>query len=111
MCNGDNKRCERKRKECKDFKTIEGITYQINDKIISTPDRKLADNLDDLPIPDRDLIDNNFYIRPDTKKPQTIIRVSKGCPNHCFFCLATPLNGSVVRYRSTELVIQEIKDF
>ena len=93
----------------KDFKNIKGITYQINDKIISTPDRELSDNLDELPIPDRDLIDNSIYIRPDTKKPQTIIRVAKGCPNHCFFCLATPLNGASVRYRSVDLVIKEIK--
>ena len=93
----------------KDFKNIKGITYQINDRIISTPDRELSPNLDDLPMPDRDLIDNNFYIRPDTKKPQTIIRVAKGCPNHCFFCLATPLNGAAVRYRSADLIVAEIK--
>lgn len=94
----------------KNFKTIKGITYQINNQIISTDDREQKPDLDYLPIPDRDLIDNNIYIRPDTKKPQTIIRVSKGCPNHCFFCLATPLNGSKVRYRSVELVIKEIKE-
>lgn len=93
-----------------EFKNIEGITYQLNDRIISTPDRKLSNNLDDLPMPDRDLIDNSIYIRPDTRKPQTIIRVAKGCPNHCFFCLATPLNGAAVRYRSVDLIIREIKE-
>lgn len=92
-----------------DMKTIEGITYQIDNKIVSTSDRELADNLDNLPIPDRDIVDNSIYVRPDTREPQTIIRVSKGCPNNCFFCLATPLNGKIVRYRSVELVIQEIK--
>ena len=93
----------------KDFQDIKGITYQVNNKIISTPDRELPNNLDSLPIPDRDLIDNKFYVRPDTRKPQTIIRVEKGCPNHCFFCLATPLNGAYARYRSVNLVIEEIK--
>ncbi len=92
------------------FKDIKGITYQINNKIISTADRELSEDLDYLPILDRDLIDNNIYIRPDTKKPQTIIRVSKGCPNHCFFCLASPLNGKIVRYRSPELILEEIKE-
>ncbi len=94
----------------KDFKNIKGITYQINNKIISTPDRELENDLNSLPVPDRDLIDNNIYVRPDTKKPQTIIRVAKGCPNHCFFCLATPLNGSIVRYRDVDLIIEEIKE-
>ena len=92
------------------FKDIKGITYQIDDKIISTADRELPDNIDNLPILDRQLIDNSFYQRPDTKKPQTIIRVSKGCPNHCFFCLASPLNGKIVRYRSPELILEEIKE-
>lgn len=93
-----------------DFKDIKGITYQINNKIVSTPDRLLDVDIDYFPFLDRDLIDNNLYVRPDTKKPQTIIRVSKGCPNHCFFCLATPLNGKVVRYRSAELIVDEIKE-
>ncbi len=94
----------------KDLKEIEGITYQTNNKIITTKKRKLKENIDHLPFLDRDLIDNNFYTRPDTKKPQTIIRVSKGCPNHCFFCLATPLNGANVRLRSVELIVDEIKE-
>ena len=58
----------------KDFKSIKGITYQINNKIVSNPDRELSDDLDYLPFLDRDLINNNIYVRPDTKKPQTIIR-------------------------------------
>ena len=92
------------------FKDIKGITYQIDDKIISTDNRELPDNIGTLTILDRQLIDNSFYQRPDTKKPQTIIRVSKGCPNHCFFCLASPLNGKIVRYRSPELILEEIKE-
>jgi len=94
----------------KDLDEIKGITYQINNKIVSTPDRELSDNIDFMPFLDRDLIDNNFYVRPDTRKPQTIIRVSKGCPNNCFFCLATPLNGKKVRYKSPKLIIEEIKE-
>ncbi len=94
----------------KNLKDIKGVTYQIDEKIVSTSDRKLSENLDYLPFLDRDLIDNSIYVRPDIKKPQTIIRVSKGCPNHCFFCLATPLNGKNVRYRSAELVVEEIRE-
>lgn len=94
----------------KNLKDIKGLTYQVDNKIISTPNRELPKNINNLPFLDRDLIDNNIYIRPDTRKPQTIIRVSKGCPHHCFFCLATPLNGSCVRYRAPELIVDEIKE-
>ena len=94
----------------KDLKEIKGIIYQKNNEIITTPQREVKPDLNFLPIPDRDLIDNNFYTRPDTQKPQTIIRVSKGCPNNCFFCLATPLNGAKVRYRSTDSIIKEIEE-
>lgn len=94
----------------KDLKDIKGITYQVNNKIVSTADRELKDNLDHLPFLDRDLIDNNLYLKPDTKKPQTIIRVEKGCPNHCFVCLATPLYGKNARYKSVELVIEEVEE-
>ena len=93
-----------------ELKTIEGITYQTGSKVISTPNRELPSNIDYLPKLDRDLIDNNFYVRPDTKRPQTIIRVSKGCPNHCFFCLASVLNGTKVRYKEAELILEEIKE-
>jgi len=92
------------------LKTIKGITYQTGNKIISTPNRAVEADIDNLPKLDRDLIDNNFYIRPDTRRPQTIIRVSKGCPNQCFFCLASALNGKKVRYREADLIIDEIKE-
>ncbi len=94
----------------KNFSQIDGITYQINNKIISTKNRALSDNINHLPMLDRDIIDNNIYIRPDTKKPQTVIVVSKGCPNNCFFCLATNLNGKIVRYRSEKLIVNEIME-
>lgn len=92
------------------LKEIKGLTYQVENKITSTQDRELEKDLNFMPILDRDLIDNNFYIRPDTLRPQTIIRVSKGCPNHCFFCLASPLNGKTVRFKDPELIVKEIKE-
>ena len=92
----------------KPLNEIKGILYQVKNKVTATPRREPKPNLDFLPIPDRDLIDNKIYLDPITRKPQTIIRVSKGCPNGCFFCLATPLNGNI-RYRSPELIIKEIK--
>lgn len=94
----------------KNLSEIDGITYRKGEKIISNNNRDFLENLDELPFPSRDLIDNNLYVRPDSGKKQAIIRVSQGCPFHCFFCLATPVSGERVRYRSVDNIIDEIKE-
>ena len=89
---------------------IKGITYRNNGIISRNEDRPFIKNLDDIPYPARDLIDNSIYRRPDTDEVQAVIKVSRGCPYHCFFCLATPVSGSVVRTRSPENIVGEIKE-
>lgn len=72
--------------------------------------RPFIENLDTLPFPARHLIDNSIYRRPDNNKVQAVIKVSRGCPHHCFFCLATPTSGRKVRMRSPENIIAEIRE-
>ena len=72
--------------------------------------RPFIENLDELPFPARHLINNNLYRRPDNNKVQAVIKVSRGCPHHCFFCLATPTSGQKVRMRSSENIISEIRE-
>lgn len=93
-----------------DFETIKGLTYKKNNQIFENEDAPFLENLDELPFPARDLINNDLYIRPDTDEKQAIIRVEAGCPNNCFFCLATKVSGSKARYRSSENIISEIKE-
>ena len=89
---------------------IQGITYRNGNTIIQNERRPFNEKLDELPYPARDLIDNNLYKRPDTGELQAVIKVSRGCPFHCFFCLATPVSGAKVRYRSPENILGEIKE-
>ncbi len=90
---------------------IQGITYRDDDNnIIKNPDRPFIENLDEIPYPARDLIDNSLYIRPDTGETQAVIKVSRGCPYHCFFCLATPVSGAKVRTRSPKNIVGEIRE-
>lgn len=89
---------------------ILGLTYRENGMVISNEVRPFIENLDELPFPARDLVDNNSFIRPDNNKIQTIIKVSRGCPYHCFFCLATPVSGAKVRVRSAKNIVEEIKE-
>ncbi len=89
---------------------VKGICYRHDSDIIQTMQRPFNDNLDELPYPARDLIDNSLYVRPDNGKMQAVIKVSRGCPYNCFFCLATPLNGRIVRRRSAENILGEIRE-
>lgn len=89
---------------------ILGLYYKENDEVKFTGCRPFIDDLDSLPFPARHLVDNNIYRRPDNNKVQATIKVSRGCPFHCFFCLATPVSGAKVRRRSPENVVAEIRE-
>lgn len=89
---------------------ILGIYYRESGEIKFTGQRPYIENLDEIPFPARHLVDNSIYRRPDNNKVQAVIKVSRGCPFHCFFCLATPVSGEKVRKRSVENIIAEIRE-
>ena len=96
--------------EDKKLSDILGICYRENGIPKLNQDRHFIDNLDDLPFPARELVDMDIYRRPDNNKKQAVIKVSRGCPFHCFFCLATPVSGQQVRRRSVANINAEIKE-
>lgn len=87
---------------------ILGIYYKENGNVKFTGNRDFIEDLDSLPFPARHLVDNSIYRRPDNNKVQATIKVERGCPFHCFFCLATPVSGAKVRRRSVENIVAEI---
>lgn len=89
---------------------ILGIYYKENGEVKFTGNRPFIEDLDSLPFPARHLVDNNIYRRPDNNKVQATIKVERGCPFHCFFCLATPVSGAKVRRRSAENIVAEIRE-
>ena len=89
---------------------ILGICYRENFQSVKNDKRPFIDNLDILPFPARHLVDNSIYRRPDNGKVQAVIKVARGCPFHCFFCLATPVSGTKVRTRSPENIVAELKE-
>lgn len=97
-------------KEETEPKNILGIWYRDGFVVKFSGVRPFIEKLDELPFPARHLIDNNIYRRPDNNKVQAVIKVSRGCPHHCFFCLATPTSGQKVRMRSPENIIAEIRE-
>ncbi len=89
---------------------ILGICYRKNFQAEKNEKRPFIENLDLIPFPARHLVDNSIYTRPDNGKVQAVIKVSRGCPFHCFFCLATPVSGSKVRVRSAENIVAELRE-
>lgn len=89
---------------------ILGLYYKENNEVKFTGNRPFIEDLDSLPFPARHLVNNNIYRRPDNNKVQATIKVSRGCPFHCFFCLATPVSGAKVRRRSPENIVEEIRE-
>ena len=96
--------------EEKSLENILGIYYRFNGETKFTGVRPFIEDLDKIPFPARHLVDNSIYRRPDNDKVQAVIKVSRGCPFHCFFCLATPVSGAKVRKRSVENILAEITE-
>ena len=73
-------------------------------------DGECATSLDDLPLPDRDLIDdetrNCYYSGSYTGFAKTSIHSSRGCPFGCIFCSNI---YKKVRYHSSQRVIEEVE--
>ena len=92
-------------KRSKDLRTIKGLSYRENDKIVNNPPRPFIENLDSMPYPARELLCNkNTY----TSEDMGLIMTSRGCPYNCLYC-ATSIWQRKVRYRSIDNIIHEIK--
>jgi anaerobic magnesium-protoporphyrin IX monomethyl ester cyclase len=94
--------CEAIKKD-KSLSTVKGITYRDGSKkIVSTPERELLRNLDELPYPDRtdfpiERYQQAFYCGKKT----ALLLSSRGCPFQCTYCL-WPSTLTRRRYRSRD---------
>lgn len=70
------------------------------------PGRPIVADLDSLPEPARDLLDNALYTSPETGRPLTVVKASRGCFSRCVFC---PAAGRPLRVRSARSVVHEVR--
>ena len=92
------------------LKNIKGIIYKKDGKVIRNPPKENIKDLDDLPLPARDLFPMERYIplpNQYKKLPLTNMVVIRGCPYFCSFCDQA---GTGARRRSPQKVIEEIKE-
>ncbi|MEK6820224.1 MAG: radical SAM protein, partial [Nanoarchaeota archaeon] len=82
-------------------------------RIIKNPVRKLKENLDELPFPDREVVykTDRFFLDFKMKR----FMASRGCPFKCTYCFNRQYNqlyknkGRIVRCRSVDNLLEEIK--
>jgi anaerobic magnesium-protoporphyrin IX monomethyl ester cyclase len=92
-----------------DPSTITGLSWRTKDGgVTHNPARAKILELDALPFPARDLLDNSLYRIPDMQGPMTTVQSSRGCPINCTYCGYTLSQGLRFRSRTAENVLREL---
>ena len=93
---------------------IPGIVFRkklgMDEDFVQTGERRLIEDLDQIPFPARDILDNSLYRSPESGNPLTVINANRGCPAHCIFCPAGKISGYKLRFRSPENIVEEVKE-
>lgn len=96
-----------------DYRSLDGIAYRDHQGNIQiNPRREFILNLDELPLPARDMIDMHNYLdvwRQHNGYASLTISVARGCPFGCDYC-QDAVHGTQFRQRSPESVVAEVKE-
>jgi radical SAM superfamily enzyme YgiQ (UPF0313 family) len=96
---------------------LPGVIAKFDGEMKAGPPPKRIDNLDELPIPARHLIDIRRYfsgaghdrIKWSLPQPSLPIIASRGCPYRCTFCASELVHGKKIRFRSVENIRFELE--
>lgn len=92
---------------------IKGLIHREESAVIENEPRQLKKNIDDYQMPARHLLKNESYYRAvpySGYQTTTALMSSRGCPYNCVYCAVKNIkDGSVVRLRSAENVIDEVE--
>ena len=90
---------------------IPNLLYRRDTKICQNKIHRI-ENLDNLPMPDYDLVKDIFHKysapEPSMGSPSIAIMCSRGCPYNCSFCSSPSNWDRKITYRSTDSVIKEV---
>jgi radical SAM superfamily enzyme YgiQ (UPF0313 family) len=90
---------------------VAGIYYKEGGEFRWTGDRRLIRNIDELPDPRRDLVDqwrDKVYFFRYWLSPY-VVETSRGCPYRCNFCSVWTFYDGRYRIKSPERVVEEIE--
>jgi len=88
---------------------IPGLMYKKGNQVVVGERREFIEDLDILPYPARDLLDNNLYRLPNNGQPFTLVNTARGCYYPCIFCIAPVYYGKKIRRHSIEYIVKEIE--
>jgi len=76
---------------------------------------KMIKDIDTIPLPARELIDMQSYLKAKDSFPgmdivSTPVFTSRGCPYRCVYCAAQVCSGGIIRFNSPEYVFGEIRN-
>jgi len=106
------------------IENVNGVSFMKNGKVKHNASRDLIKNIDDVPIPDRTLLDHSPYYNPKlSKTPHTAVLTSRGCFGKCWYCVPNSLSFAreleykkyydkkpAPRLHSVERVINEFRE-
>jgi len=95
------------------FTEVRGLTFRHGNKVISTPPRPLIDELDTLPMPGYDFVEENLnryhFKMMAGEKRYVIIEGSRGCGHACTFCSQCGFWGRRWRTKSGKRIAEEME--
>ncbi len=94
------------------LRSIKGIAYRQDGRVVLTSKRELENDLDKIAFPARDLFPNQMYIDHWKKRfgySTTTVITTRGCPFSCEFC-SNAVFGVSYRERSEQNVLDEVEE-
>jgi anaerobic magnesium-protoporphyrin IX monomethyl ester cyclase len=96
---------------------VPGLTFRAADgNVVTNPSPPLIPDIDELPIPDRDFVDMDYYKHHNEKciwyvrkAPVATIMTSRGCPFSCVFCSTNVMWKKKWRTRSMAKIVEEVE--
>lgn len=90
------------------IKDIPSIIYKSDGRFVQNKNGDFCEDLDLLPFPDREEMNNELYVMPDTGEKLATISTSRGCPSSCIYCLSPHISGKKIRFRSPKNILEEL---
>ena len=90
---------------------VKGISFMFQGHEVITPPGELIENLDDIPLPARELLDMHKYVDVWKEKMGVALAQivsSRGCQFSCRFC-SKNIFGNRIRFRSPANIIKEMR--